>query len=119
MFAMRTILYPTDFSADTRPAFEAACALAAEGSGRRVVLHAERPPLATLTFRTSTAIPQKPSIVEEMGESAHPSDVSSHWNREGNRLGRNFLHLSMRGWPSFERIFPDLLHVVIRHCFCQ
>ncbi len=48
MLAMRTILYPTDFSMDARPAFEVACALAGEGRGRLVVLHVERPPLASL-----------------------------------------------------------------------
>ncbi|MHB1426608.1 MAG: universal stress protein [Gemmataceae bacterium] len=48
MLAMETILYPTDFSADARPAFEVACALAGEEHGKLVVLHVERPPLATL-----------------------------------------------------------------------
>jgi nucleotide-binding universal stress UspA family protein len=48
MLAMRTILYPTDFSTDARTAFEVACVLAGEGHGRLVVLHVERPPLATL-----------------------------------------------------------------------
>lgn len=48
MLAMKTILYPTDFSADAWPAFEVACALAGEGCGRLVILHVERPPLATL-----------------------------------------------------------------------
>jgi|SRR5579884_2395558 universal stress protein A len=48
MLAMEKILYPTDFSADARPAFEVACALASEGHGRLVVLHVERSPLATL-----------------------------------------------------------------------
>jgi nucleotide-binding universal stress UspA family protein len=48
MLTAETILYPTDFSADTQPALDVACALAAEGHGRLVVLHVERPPLATL-----------------------------------------------------------------------
>jgi nucleotide-binding universal stress UspA family protein len=48
MLAMKTILYATDFSADARPAFEVACALASERGSRLVVLHVERPPLATL-----------------------------------------------------------------------
>lgn len=48
MITMETILYPTDFSADARPPFEVACALAKEGCGRVVVLHVERPPLTTL-----------------------------------------------------------------------
>jgi nucleotide-binding universal stress UspA family protein len=48
MLAMKTILYPTDFSVGAQPAFEVACALAGEGYGRLVVLHVERPPLTTL-----------------------------------------------------------------------
>jgi nucleotide-binding universal stress UspA family protein len=48
MLAMETILYPTDFSAESGPAFEVACALARDGGGRVVILHVERSPLATL-----------------------------------------------------------------------
>ena len=48
MLTMKTILCPTDFSADAQPAFEVACALAGEGCSSLVVLHVERPPLATL-----------------------------------------------------------------------
>jgi nucleotide-binding universal stress UspA family protein len=48
MYAIRTILYPTDFSPEAGPAFEVACALAREGHGRLVILHVERPPLTTL-----------------------------------------------------------------------
>jgi nucleotide-binding universal stress UspA family protein len=48
MLAMKTILYPTDFSADAQPAFEVACALASDSCGRVVILHVERPPLTTL-----------------------------------------------------------------------
>lgn len=48
MLTRQTILHPTDFSADARPAFEVACVLAGERGGRLVVLHVERPPLATL-----------------------------------------------------------------------
>ena len=48
MLTRKTILYATDFSAEARPAFEVACALADEGGGRLVILHVERPPLATL-----------------------------------------------------------------------
>lgn len=59
MSAMRTILYPTDFSTDARPAFEVACALASEGRGRLVVLHVERPPLATLGG--TTGVPPLPN----------------------------------------------------------
>jgi nucleotide-binding universal stress UspA family protein len=48
MLAMKTILYPTDFSPESRPAFEVACALARDGGGRVVVLHVERAPLTSL-----------------------------------------------------------------------
>jgi universal stress protein A len=48
MLAMKTILHPTDFSGESRPAFEAACALARAEQGRLVVLHVERPPLGSL-----------------------------------------------------------------------
>ncbi len=48
MLAMKKILYPTDLSANARPAFEVACALANHGCGRLVVLHVGQQPLATL-----------------------------------------------------------------------
>jgi universal stress protein A len=48
MLTMKTILYPTDFSAQARPAFEVACALASEAHGRLVILHVERPPVYAL-----------------------------------------------------------------------
>jgi universal stress protein A len=48
MLEMATILYPTDFSANAEAALALASALAREGHGRLVVLHVERPPLATL-----------------------------------------------------------------------
>jgi len=48
VLAISTILYPTDFSEEAATAFDVACALAREGQARVVVLHVERPPLATL-----------------------------------------------------------------------
>jgi universal stress protein A len=48
MLTMKTILCPTDFSAQARSAFEVACALARETHGRVVVLHVERPPVNTI-----------------------------------------------------------------------
>jgi universal stress protein A len=59
MVAMKTILYPTDFSADARPAFEVACALAGERQGQLVVLHVERPPLTSLGG--TTGVPPLPN----------------------------------------------------------
>jgi len=58
MLAMKTILYPTDFSEDARRAFEVASVLAGERRGRLIVLHVERPPLATLGG--ATAVPPLP-----------------------------------------------------------
>lgn len=48
MLAIQTILYPTDFSEGASSAFDVACLLARESCGQLVVLHVERPPLATL-----------------------------------------------------------------------
>lgn len=48
MLPMRTIVYATDFSENAEPAFDLACALAGEGKGKVIVLHVERPPLASL-----------------------------------------------------------------------
>jgi nucleotide-binding universal stress UspA family protein len=59
MLAMKTILHPTDFSAESRAAFEAACALAIAAQGRLVVLHIERPPLGNLGG--TTLVPPLPS----------------------------------------------------------
>jgi nucleotide-binding universal stress UspA family protein len=45
MFHLKTILHPTDFSADSRYALEVACALARDQSARVVLLHVvPRPP---------------------------------------------------------------------------
>jgi nucleotide-binding universal stress UspA family protein len=65
MFAMKTILHPTDFSANARPAFEVACDLAGDGCGRLVVLHVERPPLATLGG--TPAVPPLPDEYDHQG----------------------------------------------------
>jgi universal stress protein A len=59
VLAMKMILHPTDFSAESLPAFETACALASAGNGRLVVLHIERPPLGTLGG--TTLVPPLPS----------------------------------------------------------
>lgn len=59
MLATKMILCPTDFSTDAQPAFEVACALAGEGCGSLVVLHVERPPLATLGG--TTGVPPLPT----------------------------------------------------------
>jgi universal stress protein A len=76
MLAMETILYPTDFSLESRPAFEVACALARDGGGRVVVLHVERSPLASLGG--FAGVPPLPSeydrqTVEEQLHAVQPS----------------------------------------------
>ncbi len=48
MFAVKSILYPTDFSVEAWTAFEVACALASESGGRLVVLHVQPSPLYML-----------------------------------------------------------------------
>jgi nucleotide-binding universal stress UspA family protein len=48
MLPFTTILHPTDFSKEAGHAFEVACALARDDRARLVVLHVERPPVATL-----------------------------------------------------------------------
>jgi nucleotide-binding universal stress UspA family protein len=45
MLAIRTILYPTDFSPLAHHAFEVACALAQDYKARLVVLHVHKPPV--------------------------------------------------------------------------
>jgi nucleotide-binding universal stress UspA family protein len=45
MFTVHTILYPTDFSAQSEHAFELACALARDYSARLVLLHVYPPPI--------------------------------------------------------------------------
>lgn len=47
MLPIRTILYPTDFSALSQPAFELACALARDYGARLVILHVADPPHVT------------------------------------------------------------------------
>ncbi len=43
MPTIRTILHPTDFSADSRPAFEAACSFAGDYGARLILLHVGPP----------------------------------------------------------------------------
>jgi nucleotide-binding universal stress UspA family protein len=48
MPTIRTILHPTDFSADSRPAFEAACSFAGDYGARLILLHVVPPSAAPL-----------------------------------------------------------------------
>jgi nucleotide-binding universal stress UspA family protein len=48
MPTIRTILHPTDFSADSRPAFEAACSFAADYGARLILLHVVAPSVTPL-----------------------------------------------------------------------
>jgi len=44
MPAIRTLLHPTDFSENSRPAFQTACTLAWDFKARLVLLHVVPPP---------------------------------------------------------------------------
>lgn len=59
MLPIGTILCPTDFSKESGAAFDMACALARDSRARLIVLHVERPPLATLGGQTF--VPPLPS----------------------------------------------------------
>lgn len=48
MLAIRTILYPTDFSAPSESAFELACALARDYGARLWIVHVAPPPAAVM-----------------------------------------------------------------------
>jgi nucleotide-binding universal stress UspA family protein len=58
----RTILYPTDFSENSRPALELACALARERGGRLVILHVVPSPLTMLGG--TCAVPPAPEELD-------------------------------------------------------
>src|SRR6516164_2385146 len=60
MFAIRTILHPTDFSAPSAYAFQIACALARDCNARLIVLLVEPPPVAVLG-----GMPAVPPLPEE------------------------------------------------------
>jgi nucleotide-binding universal stress UspA family protein len=46
MLTIHSILYPTDFSDLSRPAFDLACALARDYDARLIICHVTRPPMA-------------------------------------------------------------------------
>jgi nucleotide-binding universal stress UspA family protein len=50
MFAIRTILYPTDFSRCSDYAFCVACALARDYNARLIIMHVHPPPVAMGEF---------------------------------------------------------------------
>jgi nucleotide-binding universal stress UspA family protein len=56
MFAIRTILHPTDFSARSEQAFQVACGLARVHGARLIVLHVAAPP--TVLSAEGVVIPQ-------------------------------------------------------------
>ena len=68
MPGIQTILHPTDFSENSRPAFETACALARDNQATLLVLHVMMPSASPLSgrvaacpIRCSPPNPRKPS----------------------------------------------------------
>jgi nucleotide-binding universal stress UspA family protein len=65
MLAMEIILHPTDFSTESRLAFDAACLLASASRGRLVLLHVDRPPVSELGG--TALVPPLPSEYDRQG----------------------------------------------------
>lgn len=57
MLAIRRILYPTDFSDLSRPAFDLACSLARDYGAEIVVLHVRVPPVAAVVDGMAVPMP--------------------------------------------------------------
>ncbi len=76
MSAIQTILHPTDFSENSRPAFETACALARDYQATLLVLHVMMPSVSPLT---TEPLPDPSRPAESQGSTAEfpwpqPSD---------------------------------------------
>ncbi len=80
MFALRTILHPTDFSEPAECAFQLAWSLAHDHAARLILLHVWLPPPAPL-FGPAVPLPTQPdgyfpSVLEERMERLHgPNDA--------------------------------------------
>jgi universal stress protein A len=135
MLTMKTILYPTDFSTDARPAFEVACALASEGGGRVVVLHVERLPLATLGG--TTGVPPLPSeygrerFLEELKaiQPARGGITAEHRLEYGEpatvilkvaqEIGTDLIVMGTHGWTGLRRLLMgSVAERVVRKASC-
>lgn len=66
MLAIRTILYPTDFSESSEQAFRLACALARDYGARLVALHVVPPP--TVVYAEGVVPPEPEEYLQAMGE---------------------------------------------------
>ncbi|HEY7423522.1 MAG TPA: universal stress protein [Gemmataceae bacterium] len=136
MFAMKTILYPTDFSADAWPAFEVACALAGEGRGRLVVLHVARPPVGTrggtagvpplpveydcerLWEQLNRIQPSRPGIdVEHRLEYGEPESVIL---RTAHEIGADLIVMGTHGRTGLRRLLMgSVAEHVVRKASCS
>lgn len=75
MLAIRTILFPTDFSEPSRTAFDLACALARDYGAELVVAHVVPPPLPL----GSGGVPMVPAVADDADlrarlEAVRPAD---------------------------------------------
>ncbi len=92
MLPIKTILYPTDLSPSSEPAYQFACALARDYSARLVVLHVLELPIASLGG--SQAVPLSPfdygrSAAEaklDALQAAHDGAAFEHHISEGRPL---------------------------------
>jgi nucleotide-binding universal stress UspA family protein len=66
MTPVRTILHPTDFSPNSRPAFELACSLARDYGARLVLLHVLSP--LTIASESGTVTVEPPDTGRAAGE---------------------------------------------------
>jgi nucleotide-binding universal stress UspA family protein len=62
MLPIRTILHPTDFSPQSGPAFQVACALARDYTARLVLLHVKLP---EIVYGDGYVLPPDPTIVRK------------------------------------------------------
>ena len=76
MFAIRTILHPTDFSDRSGYAFQVACALARDYGARLIVLHADYLPVAL--YGEVIAPPRPEGYREKMEEQLHQLTPPDH-----------------------------------------
>lgn len=135
MLEMATILYPTDFSANAEAALALASALAREGHGRVVVLHVERPPLATLGG--TAGVPPLPTEydrqrLEEQLQSIKPSrpgiavehrleygDPASVILKTAHEIGTDLIVMGTHGRTGLRRLLMgSVAEQVVRKASC-
>jgi nucleotide-binding universal stress UspA family protein len=75
MFPIRTILHPTDFSANAGLAFEVACSLATDHNAQLIVLHVEEQSAATYGTEVKP-LPDHRSALEKQLQGIQSSDAN-------------------------------------------